>query len=140
MSSNNPWEEADAAPATAKDAVLVPSEAIPEGAQKVRGIEFNDHHGRDISVAELVEGMSGMGFQASAVGDAVKIINEMVCLNFQILFLFLRGAEIFKNIQIYTSDKKNAHALLYIYNHIKTNHLSREPGAILQPAPKPPSS
>lgn len=63
---------------TAKGAVLVPSEAIPEGAREVRGIEFNDHHGRDISVAELVDGMAGMGFQASAVGDAVRIINEMV--------------------------------------------------------------
>ncbi|KAK2763246.1 Deoxyhypusine synthase [Arachnomyces sp. PD_36] len=75
--SSLPHNKEETAPSTAKDAVLIPSEAIPEGAREVRGIEFNDHHGRDISVAELVEGMSGMGFQASAVGDAVKIINEM---------------------------------------------------------------
>lgn len=80
--SSSAKEDSSAAPSTAKDAVLVPSEAIPEGVQEVRGVEFNDHRGRDISAAELVDGMAGMGFQASALGDAVRIINEMVSIHF----------------------------------------------------------
>jgi deoxyhypusine synthase len=45
--------------------------------QKVRGIDFDAHHA-DITVADLVDGMAHMGFQASAVADAVQIINQMV--------------------------------------------------------------
>lgn len=44
----------------------------------VKGIEFNDYEGREITVNELVAGMADMGFQASAVGDAIRIINDMV--------------------------------------------------------------
>lgn len=29
-------------------------------------------------MAELVAGMAGMGFQATSVGEAVRIVNEMV--------------------------------------------------------------
>ncbi|KAG5298670.1 deoxyhypusine synthase [Histoplasma ohiense] len=43
----------------------------------VTGIDFNEYAGRDITVAELVDGIAGMGFQASAMGDAVQIINDM---------------------------------------------------------------
>ena len=67
-----------APPSKATDAVLVASDPVPEGVQKVQGVEFNDHHEADITVAELVDGMANMGFQASAVGDAVRIINQMV--------------------------------------------------------------
>ncbi len=77
MASQKPSSEA-APPSKATDAVLVASVPVPEGVQKVQGIEFNDHRGTDITVAELVDGMANMGFQASAVGDAVRIINEMV--------------------------------------------------------------
>ena len=66
------------APAAATDAVLKPSGSIEDNVKKVQGIEFNDYHGQDISVRELVRGMRDMGFQASAVGDAVRIINDMV--------------------------------------------------------------
>lgn len=45
----------------------------------VKGIDFDDYQGRDITVNELVAGMADMGFQASAVGDAVRIIDDMVC-------------------------------------------------------------
>lgn len=62
----------------AKDAVFVTSDPVPEGAQPVQGIDFNLHQDRGISVVDLVEGMTNMGFQASAMGDAVRIINEMV--------------------------------------------------------------
>jgi deoxyhypusine synthase len=46
--------------------------------QKVQGIDFDAHHAADITAADLVDGMANMGFQASAVGDAVQIINQMV--------------------------------------------------------------
>ncbi|EON66530.1 deoxyhypusine synthase [Coniosporium apollinis CBS 100218] len=65
------------APSKATDAVLKPSEPVPEGAQQVRGIEFNDYTDRKMTVEDLVAGMANMGFQASAVGDAARIINDM---------------------------------------------------------------
>jgi len=68
----------DSGPDGAKEAVFVASDPVPEGARPVRGIDFNLHGDRNISVVDLVEGMCDMGFQASAVGDAVRIINEMV--------------------------------------------------------------
>lgn len=66
------------APAAATDAVLKPSDPVPEDARKVSGIDFNKYVDREITARELVEGMANMGFQASAVGDAVRIINGMV--------------------------------------------------------------
>jgi deoxyhypusine synthase len=66
------------APSNAKEAVFVASDPIPRGIQQVRGIDFNSHQDADISVVDMVDGMSSMGFQASAIGDAVRIINEMV--------------------------------------------------------------
>ena len=71
-------DDGNSAPAEAKDAVFVASDPVPEGISEVGGIDFNLHREQDISVADLVEGMSNMGFQASAVGDAVRIINGMV--------------------------------------------------------------
>ncbi|KAL2371290.1 Deoxyhypusine synthase [Blastomyces gilchristii] len=64
-------------PPSVTDAVFVASQPVPEGSKPVGGIDFNKHAGRDITVAELVDGMASMGFQASAVGDAAQIINEM---------------------------------------------------------------
>lgn len=60
------------------NAVLVPSDEIPEGAQKVEEIDFNAFKGRPITVDDIMQGMSNMGFQASSMGEAVKIINKMV--------------------------------------------------------------
>ncbi|MCJ1304077.1 Deoxyhypusine synthase [Hypocenomyce scalaris] len=79
---DNSEESGKAAPngqasATATNAVLRPSDPVPQGIRRVNGIEFNDYGGRDITVKELVAGMADMGFQASAVGDAVRIINDM---------------------------------------------------------------
>jgi deoxyhypusine synthase len=65
-------------PAAAVDAVLKKSDALPEGAREVKGIEFDEFRNRDLTVMELVAGMTSMGFQASAVADAVRIINDMV--------------------------------------------------------------
>ncbi|KAL1997688.1 hypothetical protein VTN02DRAFT_1094 [Thermoascus thermophilus] len=66
-----------APPSSATAAVLVASEPVPEGARQVRGVDFDRYQGRDITVAELVSHMAGMGFQATAVADAVRIINDM---------------------------------------------------------------
>lgn len=72
MSSQN------AAPKDAKDAVFVASTTLPIGTQEVQGFDFDHHKNQDVSVKDLVKGMSSMGFQASAIGDAVQIINDMV--------------------------------------------------------------
>ncbi|KAH8157827.1 hypothetical protein CIB48_g10420 [Xylaria polymorpha] len=64
-------------PEQATNAVLVPSDELPEGAQKVEEIDFNAFKGKPITVDDIMQGMSNMGFQASSIGDAVKIINKM---------------------------------------------------------------
>lgn len=80
---------AGAPPSLATEAVLVPSEPVPEGARPVRGVDFDRYRGRDITVADLVGHMGSMGFQATAVADAVRIINEMVrCCCFPFFFPF----------------------------------------------------
>lgn len=73
MSSNT------AVPSSVADAVLVPSGEMPEGSQKVEELDFNKFAGRAITVDDLVGGMNNMGFQASSIGEAVRIINDMVC-------------------------------------------------------------
>jgi hypothetical protein len=73
MAANN------AAPSGATDAVLKPSDPVPEGAMPVKGLDFNDFKDRNITAAELVENMAQMGFQASSIGQAAKIVDGMVC-------------------------------------------------------------
>ena len=65
-------------PSTAADAVLKASAPVPPGAKKVQGIDFSDFAGKDITVAEMIAAMADTGFQASAVSEAVRIINDMV--------------------------------------------------------------
>jgi deoxyhypusine synthase len=76
MTANS--EKAGALPSSVADAVLVPSNEIPEGAQKVEELDFNKFAGRPITVDDLMSGMNYMGFQASSIGEAVRIINDMV--------------------------------------------------------------
>jgi len=66
-----------ALPSSVTDAVLVKSNEMPEGSQKVEELDFNKFAGRPITVDDLIGGMNHMGFQASAIGEAVRIINEM---------------------------------------------------------------
>lgn len=66
------------APAAAADAVLKRSDPVPDGLRQVQGIEFDHFRARDMTVRDLVAGMATMGFQASAVAEAVRIINDMV--------------------------------------------------------------
>ncbi|KAF2747699.1 Deoxyhypusine synthase [Sporormia fimetaria CBS 119925] len=66
-----------APPSGAAAAVLKPSEPVSETAKPVQGLDFNNYAQRSITVEELVRGMANMGFQATAVGEAVRIINDM---------------------------------------------------------------
>ncbi|KAI9785478.1 MAG: Deoxyhypusine synthase [Geoglossum umbratile] len=67
------------APSAVTEAVLKPSEPLPEGSRSVHGVEFNKYRGRDcgVTVEELVGGMAEMGFQASAMAEAVRIVENM---------------------------------------------------------------
>lgn len=65
-------------PSGAAAAVLKPSDPVSEEAKPVKGIDFNDYAQRSITIEELVSGMENMGFQATSVGKAVRIINDMV--------------------------------------------------------------
>ncbi|KAL8663171.1 MAG: hypothetical protein Q9202_004103 [Teloschistes flavicans] len=64
-------------PGSTADAVLKPSGPISSEARVVRGLDFNDYKDKRLTVEELVENMAGMGFQATAVSEAVRIINDM---------------------------------------------------------------
>ena len=65
-------------PSNATDAVLKPSDTVPADAREVQGIDFNDYAQRSITVEELMGGYARMGFQATAIGEAVRIVNDMV--------------------------------------------------------------
>lgn len=67
-----------AAPNGATDAVLKPSDPVPEGSIPVVGLDFDKYAERDITVSELVGNMASMGFQATSVGQAAKVIDGMV--------------------------------------------------------------
>lgn len=69
------------APSGATDAVLKESDPVPQDAVPVVGLEFDKYRERDITAAEMVASMTNMGFQASSVGQAAKIIDGMVGLS-----------------------------------------------------------
>jgi len=69
---------ANKVPTLASESVLKQSEPVAAGMREVDGIDFDNYVGRDITVCELVAGMTNMGFQASAVTEATRIINDMV--------------------------------------------------------------
>lgn len=69
----------DAPPTGATDAVLMKSEEMPKDAQQVEELDFNKLKG-PITAEDLFLGMRHMGFQASAMSEAVRIINDMVCI------------------------------------------------------------
>lgn len=66
-------------------AVLVQSQPMPLDAVKVVGADFEKlssaakDRGTGITVDELLASMYTTGFQASGLGKAVEVINEMVC-------------------------------------------------------------
>ena len=66
------------APSGATDAVLKASDPVPEGAVPVEGLDFDAFKDRNVTAAELVEKMGNMGFQATSIGQAAKIVDGMV--------------------------------------------------------------
>ncbi|EMC97152.1 hypothetical protein BAUCODRAFT_441265 [Baudoinia panamericana UAMH 10762] len=68
----------DDAPNGASQAVLKPSDPVPHGAVPVTGLDFDAPQNQaELKVTTLVEGMAKIGFQATSVGQAVNIINNM---------------------------------------------------------------
>lgn len=76
--AGNGVDGTSAVPSVSTAAVLKQSVDMPIGAQKVKELDFNDYAGRAITVEDLINETSNMGFQASSIGEAVRIINEMV--------------------------------------------------------------
>lgn len=80
MSSSLATTEMDSKPPSqATDAVLVASDPVPHDAKQVTGIDWAalPTESRSI-IANFVNELSGQGFQSSSIGDAIRIINEMV--------------------------------------------------------------
>ncbi|KAM3078058.1 Deoxyhypusine synthase [Clarireedia jacksonii] len=73
----SPEEPRGAPPSSVTEAVLVPSNEMPKDAKKVEELDFNRLAGGPITVDDLISGMNSMGFQASSIGEAVRIINDM---------------------------------------------------------------
>lgn len=68
-----------APPAKATDAVLVASDPVPEGVQQVRGIDWLALPAEQRTIiSAFVDHLVGQGFQSSSIGDAIRIINDMV--------------------------------------------------------------
>lgn len=67
-----------APPLEVTNAVLVKSEEMPKDAQKVEELDFNKLKG-PITAEDLYLGMRNMGFQATSMSEAIRIINDMVC-------------------------------------------------------------
>ena len=59
----------------ARQAVMMNSTGMPTGSMEVRGYDFNE--GRDISKM-LRQFYPSTGFQASAFGEAIRVVNEMI--------------------------------------------------------------
>ncbi|ODQ67621.1 Deoxyhypusine synthase [Nadsonia fulvescens var. elongata DSM 6958] len=64
-------------PGLASEAVLVQSAPVPDDAIEVEGIDFDLPENKNIRASDLIAGMSTMGFQASSLSKACKIIDEM---------------------------------------------------------------
>jgi deoxyhypusine synthase len=60
--------------------VLVHSEPVPEGTPEVQGHDFE--HGRDLDA--IMGRMATSGFQATNLGQAVDLVNEMVRPSFEL--------------------------------------------------------
>jgi deoxyhypusine synthase len=68
-----------APPDKATGAVLVASEPVPEGVQQVRGIDWQSLPAEHRTIiSDFVDQLTGQGFQSSSIGDAIRIINDMV--------------------------------------------------------------
>ena len=62
----------------AAQAVLKPSVPMPSSSIKIRGVDFSEYATQPITVAQLTKHFASTGFQASNLGRAIEIINNMV--------------------------------------------------------------
>jgi deoxyhypusine synthase len=67
----------DDRPTGAAEAVLKPSEPVPEDWAQVSGPEFNAFRDRDMTVTELLASMERIGFQGSNLSRAANVIDKM---------------------------------------------------------------
>ena len=63
----------------AANAVLRHSVPMPSSATKIQGIDFNNYKDSPITVQQLASHLYQTGFQASNIGRAIEIINQMAC-------------------------------------------------------------
>lgn len=64
-------------PEVSAEAVLKPSDPVPENWEEVGGVEFNQYAGRDITVYEMLSSMERIGFQGSNLSRAASVIDHM---------------------------------------------------------------
>lgn len=69
--------DVSSSPTEGQDAVLVRSEAMPEGSTVVRGYEFSGI-GAQVDYHAMLRAYKSTGFQATNFGLAVDVVNEMV--------------------------------------------------------------
>ncbi|CCD23861.1 deoxyhypusine synthase NDAI_0C02010 [Naumovozyma dairenensis CBS 421] len=67
----------DKLPEILQDAVLKESVPVPDDFVKVEGIDYSKENATDMRASDLVEAMKRMGFQASSLGKACDIIDNM---------------------------------------------------------------
>lgn len=61
-------------PSGASAAVLKQSDPVPESAVSVEGPDFDE----PVSLQQLLESYTRIGFQANSLGKAIDIVNKMV--------------------------------------------------------------
>jgi deoxyhypusine synthase len=61
-------------PSGASNAVLLPSQPVPEGAVSVEGPNFDS----EVGLGDLLDSYERIGFQATSLGRAIRIVNKMV--------------------------------------------------------------
>ncbi|KAG8726833.1 Deoxyhypusine synthase, partial [Ceratobasidium sp. 428] len=71
--SSVPPQGSSAPPAAAAAAVLVKSQPIPEDAVPIRGPNFD----RPLDLNALLGGYEQIGFQATSLGKAIRIVDKM---------------------------------------------------------------
>lgn len=65
----------DHAPSVAMEAVLKPSDDLPDDMPKIRGYDFN----QGVDLQAVLKSYLTTGFQASSLSLAIQQINNMVC-------------------------------------------------------------
>lgn len=70
-------DNTDKLPPLAQGAVFQQSAPVPESFVEVKGIDYSKDNAYNMRAVDLVNSMKTMGFQASSVGEACDVINNM---------------------------------------------------------------